>query len=429
MRFCFLFFFFSIIFILVSIEETALFAQEIYPGKTIFIQPTLRTAYILPLKKESDCGGNLQLGIDVSGVLSRVNFGIAGGYSFYRGVDESIENFFNIEMYGGYTFHFFNLIGINPNIGFSLLSSVNSDNHAIIPSIRPGLDFNIHLFNRNYLVLGTSVEIPFSAGLSPGVLIQMGIRRSIPLMINVPPVSLKLSFNSDLFSPDNDGENDRMIINLMVKNKRSVKKWNISIIDDRGDVIRHWTGTALPPERIEWNGISSVGEIISSASDYKVMVQIVDKLNNNIAEQKFFFSDILVEEIDTGYKIRIPSIIFPPGSADVNLLTSEENLKNQIIIEKIAEKLLKFPLYNIRIEGHGNIENWNSEVLAAREQRETLIPLTEARALVIKDALISLGLKENRISVRGLGGSFPVAPFGDEINRWKNRRVEFILLK
>jgi len=410
-------------------QQPALYAQDYYPGKTVYIRPSLNAAYFLPFAQEYDYGGNVQFGVDVSDIINRVNFGIGAGYRFYAGEDDSIDNFFIIELSGGYTFPLFDLIGINPNLRFSLLSSIGTGQNTIVPAIRPGLNFDLHLFNRNYLVFGTSVEIPLSEELSPGIFFHLGIRQSIPHMIKVPPVELRVSITPELFSPDEDGENDLMDINLAVKNIKSVKKWNVSIFDNRGTIVRYWTGTGLPPERIEWNGVFFNDETISSASDYSISVQTIDKLNNSSIEKKNFSSDILVEEIDTGYKIRIPSIIFPPGSADVNLLTAEDLEKNYLIIEKIAEKLLKFPSYNIRIEGHGNIENWSSDELAASEQVETLIPLTEARAMVIKDALIASGLRANRISVRGLGGSFPVVPFDDELNRWKNRRVEFILLR
>jgi len=34
-----------------------------------------------------------------------------------------------------------------------------------------------------------------------------------------------------------------------------------------------------------------------------------------------------------------------------------------------------------------------------------------------------------RLSVEGMGSSQPVVDFKDGVNRWKNRRVEFILYK
>lgn len=91
--------------------------------------------------------------------------------------------------------------------------------------------------------------------------------------------------------------------------------------------------------------------------------------------------------------------------------------------------LLKFPDYDVLIEGHGNILNWADAALAEKEQREVLVLLSEARALAVKNALVDLGLRGDRLSVVGRGGLSPLVPFGDELNRWKNRRVEFILLK
>ena len=65
---------------------------------------------------------------------------------------------------------------------------------------------------------------------------------------------------------------------------------------------------------------------------------------------------------------------------------------------------------------------------AAREQRDVLLPLSAARAEAVKRELVALGVSgTDRITTDGVGGASPVVPFSDEQNRWKNRRVEFIL--
>ena len=51
------------------------------------------------------------------------------------------------------------------------------------------------------------------------------------------------------------------------------------------------------------------------------------------------------------------------------------------------------------------------------------------RAKTVKAALIDYGIKEDKIAVYGIGGANPLVPFSDSENRWKNRRVEFILVK
>jgi outer membrane protein OmpA-like peptidoglycan-associated protein len=43
--------------------------------------------------------------------------------------------------------------------------------------------------------------------------------------------------------------------------------------------------------------------------------------------------------------------------------------------------------------------------------------------------LIGYGVDGRRLSTTGMGGRSPVAPRSDRDNWWKNRRVEFILVK
>jgi outer membrane protein OmpA-like peptidoglycan-associated protein len=44
-------------------------------------------------------------------------------------------------------------------------------------------------------------------------------------------------------------------------------------------------------------------------------------------------------------------------------------------------------------------------------------------------ALVERGIEKNRLEAKGLGGREPLVPHTDEANRWKNRRVEFILMR
>jgi outer membrane protein OmpA-like peptidoglycan-associated protein len=45
----------------------------------------------------------------------------------------------------------------------------------------------------------------------------------------------------------------------------------------------------------------------------------------------------------------------------------------------------------------------------------------------VLDALEDRGVASRLLSAVGRGGSAPVVPHSDEQNRWKNRRVDFIL--
>ena len=98
-------------------------------------------------------------------------------------------------------------------------------------------------------------------------------------------------------------------------------------------------------------------------------------------------------------------------------------------ILEIFIQLRKYNTYFIRIEGHAVSVYWDDPERAKNEQENELVPLSKARAETVKQALVALGIDADRIQVEGIGGAKPVVAHGDIENRWKNRRVEFILLK
>ncbi|MEW5815684.1 MAG: OmpA family protein, partial [Spirochaetota bacterium] len=128
-------------------------------------------------------------------------------------------------------------------------------------------------------------------------------------------------------------------------------------------------------------------------------------------------------------KIRISSINFAPYKADIILDSSEQGVKNDRILRRLAEILNKYRSYKIRVEGHAVSEYWNFPKRAEQEEKEELNPLSKARAEAVKEQLIRRGTEALRLSTVGLGGTIPIVPHGDLQNRWKNRRVEFILIK
>jgi outer membrane protein OmpA-like peptidoglycan-associated protein len=89
--------------------------------------------------------------------------------------------------------------------------------------------------------------------------------------------------------------------------------------------------------------------------------------------------------------------------------------------------LKKYPQHSIRVEGHAVQVLWENPQRAAREQSEVLVPLSLARAEAIRNALVQRGIESSRMTTQGSGGALPVVPHSDLTNRWKNRRVEFIL--
>jgi len=119
------------------------------------------------------------------------------------------------------------------------------------------------------------------------------------------------------------------------------------------------------------------------------------------------------------------------ASVDVLVLRDGERLRMVIarILQRSAAILTKYPGYKITIEGHAVMVYWYDPAKGRQEQASVLVPLSKARAEAVKKALVDLGVSEARMSTQDLGASRPIVRFSDLDSRWKNRRVEFILMR
>jgi len=139
--------------------------------------------------------------------------------------------------------------------------------------------------------------------------------------------------------------------------------------------------------------------------------------------------DILVIREGDKLKVRIASITFAANTPDYINVEADKALKNGQTIARLAEIFKKYAAYKIQVEGHANLVNFDNPARAKQEQEQELLPLSKKRADAIRDALIAQGIEAARISTVGVGASQPIVPFSDLDNRWKNRRVEFVLVR
>jgi flagellar motor protein MotB len=253
----------------------------------------------------------------------------------------------------------------------------------------------------------------------------------------VPPVAEEglpvpiLSFSSqpEYFSPDNDGENDELTMFLGAQGVSPIAAWSLDIREPQPPylVFYHIEGKGNPPERIVWNGRSNKGELVQAATDYPFTFKAEDTQGSVGSLNGVIGVDILVIREGNGLRIQVPSIIFRAGYADFVGLPQETVDNNNRVLRRIAEILNKFRNYQVRIEGHAN-RTQSGDKLEEEETTE-LQPLSESRARTVVNYLVQFGVNRNRLTPVGMGSTRPVADFEDRNNWWKNRRVEFILLK
>jgi outer membrane protein OmpA-like peptidoglycan-associated protein len=246
---------------------------------------------------------------------------------------------------------------------------------------------------------------------------------------------LEVSFSPEYFSPDGDGVEDELIVTIGVKDRSPIKNWRIEIKEpSSGLLFSEWSGDGEPPAKIAWNGRSVSGELVQSASDYPFSLTVTDILENYSVYEGFVQVDVLVIREGDVLRVQVPSIVFGSNSGSLEGLDPEILNNNDWILRRIAQVLNKFSTYQVKIEGHANPTTPPNT--AARRTEETgtnrikgLQPLSEERAKAVVDYLVKLGVDRGRLTAFGIGSARTLVDFADKDNWWKNRRVEFILVK
>lgn len=250
-----------------------------------------------------------------------------------------------------------------------------------------------------------------------------------PFILDVTGPDVAINLSPVPFSPDNDGVEDELIISIGVMDRSAIASWRMIIRDSQGNFFHEFGGEGAPTDKIIWDGKNAKGELVFSAEDYPYTLDITDIYGNRTRRTGIVPVDVLVFRDGDNLKIQIASITFAPNSNAFS--TSDQSViqKNEYVLKRIAQILNRYRGYSIVIEGHANPTRWQNPADAAKEEREELQPLSEKRAQSVKDALVNLGVDSSRINVIGMGGTKTLVHPSERDNIWKNRRVEFILIK
>ena len=376
-------------------------------------------------------GGDISVGLGASGSFFP-GIGLLGiGYGYLPGNSREAIFFPQISYGWGYAFHPSEIVSISPALTGSSLWPVIEESDPL-PSfgIAGRLSLDLHLKEGQFLSLFVKTSYFFDPIGTP--VFSLGCSYSVvqQFMLPVKPPDLLLTVDPPLFSPDSDGVGDILTIVSSIRPGSSVDSASLEIFDQSGALFRRFDEIFPEKGTILWDGYSDDGELVSSTSDYVAVLEVEDLLGRRYRESLVIEVDVLVILHGDGYKIRIPNIQFPPDSADLSKVSDPvQAARNRKIIHRLVEIFRKFPQYRIQIAGHANADFYRDAEKMEIEQEEVLIPLSLARAQVVKDLLVEQGISPQRLSVIGRGASEPLVPFSSPTGRWKNRRVEFLLEK
>ncbi len=227
-----------------------------------------------------------------------------------------------------------------------------------------------------------------------------------------PPV-LKLSHSPEFFSPDGDGENDILSIKIGVDSIAGIKEWKVIITSPFEEEFKIFKGTGNIPAEIKWDGFGSGKELVEPDSVYTIKIEALDRAGNvSKAVMDRVEVDVLVLETDQGFLMRLKTVDFLIESST---LTSG----GRRILNRAHQIFEKYDKYKILIEAHTD---------EAENDKKNLL-LSEERAKAVRDYLVLKGIKQERLSFRGLGETAPVYSNTDSENIRTNKRIDFLLYR
>lgn len=158
---------------------------------------------------------------------------------------------------------------------------------------------------------------------------------------------------------------------------------------------------------------------LTNGKNYGIRAQAKGYLSVNenlelvsLTEYQELNKDLLLVPIEVGGTILLNNVFFVQGKA---LLKPESYPE----LDRLVQIMMENPAIRIELEGHtDNVGN-----------KAALLKLSEERVQAVKNYLEGKGIKKDRITGKGYGGSRPLAPNDTNENRQRNRRVEFKITK
>ncbi len=229
---------------------------------------------------------------------------------------------------------------------------------------------------------------------------------------------------SKTFSPNGDGVDDVVVFDVTsdAEEHGGVASWELRVYDPGNNLFWSQKGKGEVPAGFEWNGESLKGDQVESGCLYQYVWYLKAKDSADGFVPGLISTGIMIKEHDGVLSFSLSSIQFGPDSSEFDNISEEQSKRNNELFDAVAEILKRYSEYDITIEGHANNVSGTE-----REHRDELLPLSQARAETVKRELVKRGIDAVRMTPVGRGSEAMVTTKKEEW--WKNRRVEFIMVK
>lgn len=264
---------------------------------------------------------------------------------------------------------------------------------------------------------------------------------SMPFVVDIVPPSGSIAVDPLPFpagASDAQGRPSQVGIRLeIVSGGAPWTVWRLAVLHPDGRRFRDFISEENREDVVVWDGRAVNNALLEPGITYRLEAEVFDLYGNRgvivgglpviaapvVARSEPEAKPIQVSIRLDGEILAALPVWFAPYAADLEGVTPELKQLNQSSLGQLAELLKSAPGTEVTVVGHANQVLYYDARKAAYEQKETLIPLSIARAEAVRGVLISEGLDPETLGIEGVGASQPLVPFDDAVNRWKNRRV------
>lgn len=246
--------------------------------------------------------------------------------------------------------------------------------------------------------------------------------------IDVTPPAVNLQAAADPFARTNGDMEGDLFITLRIDDAHSVDNWSLDIVTPDNEVVRSFTGRGDLQDQLVWKDRDQSLEGVPTSERVELRVSVVDEVGNSGGFSEQVPLDLILVKRDGKLYLMVDNIIFGAYQYELDSRGPEWYANNLESLSRVMQIYEKYPRHRLLLEGHAlNIYRGDEE--AEAEEEEILVPLTENRAKTVRDALVDRGMAPDKIDIEWFGGKYPIVDVHDRSVRWKNRRVEFIMVK
>jgi len=158
-------------------------------------------------------------------------------------------------------------------------------------TLRGGLD-------KNFLNIGVGIKKDwdkFTAGVDYSIELHhassylLESRHKIGIFIDFGGFRTWVNATPKRFSPTPGRKENVTWLDVHYKTKRDIRRWQLLIKNQYGEVVRTYSGWDAPPLRLTWDGLDDIGRVVADGKYYYEIV-IIDEIGETISCSDFLTS-------------------------------------------------------------------------------------------------------------------------------------------